>query len=140
MMMMMMRAAPCAALAIFLALTAAHAQQPQNDAPTNTPVTTLIPGADEASLAGSARASKLIGSNVYQGDTSIGTIEDILVDLDHGALRAFVLSVGGFLGIGNKLVAVPISQIRLGTEAKFTTELTREQLTNAPAFNPSKLK
>jgi sporulation protein YlmC with PRC-barrel domain len=91
-------------------------------------------------LAGSARASKLIGRNVYQGDTSIGTIEDVLVDLDHGALRAFVLSVGGFLGIGNKLVAVPISQIRLGTEAKFTTELTREQLTNAPAFNPSKLK
>jgi sporulation protein YlmC with PRC-barrel domain len=91
-------------------------------------------------LAGSARASKLIGSNVYKGDTSIGAIEDVLVDLDHGALKAFVLSVGGFLGIGNKLVAVPISQIKLGTEAKFTTELTKEQLTSAPAFDPSKLK
>jgi hypothetical protein len=83
----MMRAATSAALAIFLALTASHAQQRQNDAPTNTNVTTLIPGADEASLAGSAKASKLIGSNVYKGDTSIGAIEDLLVDLAHGALK-----------------------------------------------------
>jgi hypothetical protein len=137
---MMMRAATSAALGMLLALSAAYAQQPQNDAPTNTPVSTIIAGADEPSLAGSARASKLMGSNVYKGDTSIGAIEDVLVDLDHGSLKAFVLSVGGFLGIGNKLVAVPISQVKLGTEAKFTTELTKEQLTNAPAFDPSKLK
>jgi sporulation protein YlmC with PRC-barrel domain len=136
----MIRAPIFAAIGVLLALSAAYAQQPQKDAPANTPVSTSIPGADEASLAGSARASKLIGSSVYKGDTSIGAIEDILVDLDHGSLKAFVLSVGGFLGIGNKLVAIPISQIKLGTEAKFTTELTKEQLTNAPAFDPSKLK
>ena len=59
-------------------------------------------------FARSARASKLIGSTVYTGDTSIGQIEDVLVDLDHETLAAVVLSVGGFLGIGNKLVAVPV--------------------------------
>jgi uncharacterized protein YrrD len=139
--MIMMRIPTYAAIAVVLALTAAHAQQPQNSATTNaSPVTTPIAGADEVSLAGSARVSKLIGSNVYRGDTSIGAIEDVLVDLDHGALKAFVLSVGGFLSIGNKLVAVPINQVKLGTEAKFTTELTREQLTSAPTFDPSRLK
>jgi hypothetical protein len=33
-------------------------------------------------LAGSGRVSRLIGSNVYKGDTFIGKIEDVLVDLD----------------------------------------------------------
>jgi sporulation protein YlmC with PRC-barrel domain len=103
-------------------------------------MTTPIAGIDAAALARSARVSKLIGSRVYQGDTSVGQIEDVLVDLDHSSLIAVVLSVGGFLGVGDKLVAVPISQIKVGTEAKFTTDLTREQMTNAPAFDFSRSK
>ena len=88
----------------------------------------------------SARASKLIGSKVYKGDTSIGQIEDVLVDLDHATVTAMILSVGGFLGIGDKLVAVPVNQIKVGSEAKFTTDLTKDQLSNAPAFDFAKLK
>jgi sporulation protein YlmC with PRC-barrel domain len=85
-------------------------------------------------LAGSARASKLIGGKVYKGDTSIGQIEDVLVDLDHATVAAVILSVGGFLGLGDKLVAVPVNQIKVGSEAKFTTDLTKDQLASAPAF------
>ena len=70
----------------------------------------------------------------------IGQIEDVLVDLDHSSLIAVILSVGGFLGVGDKLVAVPVNQIKVGTEAKFTTDLTREQVTAAPAFDFSKPK
>ena len=124
------------ALAIVLASPTVYAQQTSTEAPPAVP----LEGMDEAALSGSARATKLIGSNVYKGDTAIGTIDDVLVDLDHATLKALVLSVGGFLGLGNKLVAVPVSQIKLSTEAKFTTELTKEQLTRAPAFDPSKLK
>ena len=101
---------------------------------------TPIAGIDNAALAASARASKLIGSKVYQGDSTIGQIEDILVDLDRSTLVALVLSVGGFLGVGEKLVAVPVNQIKVGTEAKFTTDLTKEQIANAPAFDFGKLK
>jgi sporulation protein YlmC with PRC-barrel domain len=137
-----MRTAPFAAFAMFLAVTAAHAQQtPSSDTSSNkAPATTPIAGIDDAALAGSARASKLIGSKVYQGDTSIGQIEDVLVDLDHATLTAVILSVGGVLGLGNKLVAVPVNQIKVGSEAKFTTDLTKEQLTSAPTFNFGKLK
>jgi hypothetical protein len=82
----------------------------------------------------------LIGSRVYKGDTSVGQIEDVLVDLDHATLTAVILSVGGFLGIADKLVAVPVNQIKVGSEARFTTDLTKEQLSSAPAFEFGKLK
>ena len=51
-----------------------------------------------------------------------------------------VLSVGGFLGLGEKLVAIPVDQIKVSSEAKFTTELTKEQLAAAPGFDFGKLK
>jgi hypothetical protein len=48
-------------------------------------------------------------------------------------------SVGSFLGVGDKLVAVPSNQIKVSPEAKFTAGLTKDQLTNAPAFDPAKM-
>jgi sporulation protein YlmC with PRC-barrel domain len=125
-----MRATAFSVCALYLALTTAHAQPPQGDPMATTP----IAGIDDAAMAGSARASKLIGSKVYKGDTSIGQIEDVLVDLDHASVAAVILSVGGFLGLGDKLVAVPVNQIKVGSEAKFMTDLTKEQLNSAPAF------
>lgn len=106
-----------------------------HDAQQRSSSTTPIAGIDAALLSGSARVSRLIGSNVYKGDTSIGQIEDVLVDLGHAASTAFILSVGGFLGIGNKLVAVPINQVKVGSEAKIMTDLTEAQLVNAPTFD-----
>jgi sporulation protein YlmC with PRC-barrel domain len=126
-----------AIFAMLLVLTTAHAQQaPSAKAQATAP----IAGIDDAALARSARASKIIGNKVYKGDTSIGQIEDVMVDLDHATTAAVILSVGGFLGMGDKLVAVPVSQIKVGSEAKFTTDLTKDQLVNAPAFDFAKLK
>jgi sporulation protein YlmC with PRC-barrel domain len=126
-----------ALFALLLVLTTAHAQQaPSAKAQATAP----IAGIDDAALARSARASKIIGNKVYKGDTSIGQIEDVMVDLDHATTAAVILSVGGFLGMGDKLVAVPVSQIKVGSEAKFTTDLTKDQLINAPAFDFAKLK
>jgi hypothetical protein len=50
----------------------------------------IAPYDDGAVLAQSARASKLIGSKVNQGDTSIGQIEDVLVELDHAIVPAVI--------------------------------------------------
>jgi sporulation protein YlmC with PRC-barrel domain len=106
-----------------------------HDAQQKGPSTTPIAGTDAAALSGSARVSKLIGSKIYKGDTSIGQIEDVLIDPDHAASTAFILSVGGFLGIGKKLVAVPINQVKVGSEARIMTDLTEAQLASAPAFD-----
>lgn len=135
-----MRTRTFAAFAVFLSVISAHAQQSQTDSSAKPQPTTPILGIDEAALAKSARASKLIGSKVYTGDTSIGQIEDVLVTLDHATVTAVILSVGGFLGIGDKLVAVAVTQIRVGPEARFMTDLTKEQLANAPEFDLAKLR
>lgn len=135
-----MRTTTFAAFGFLLAVTVAHAQQTQSDRSMKAQATTPIAGIDDATLAGSARTSKLIGSKVHKGDMSIGQIEDVLVDLDHATVTAVILSVGGFLGMGDKLVAVPVNQIKVGSEAKFTTDLTEEQLASAPAFDFAKLR
>jgi sporulation protein YlmC with PRC-barrel domain len=134
------KATTSALFALVLVITAAHAQTSQSDSSGTTQETTPISGIDEAAYAGSARASKLIGSKVYKGDTSIGSIEDVLVNLNDARVSAVILSVGGFLGMGDKLVAIPVSQLKVGSEAKFATDLTKEQLARAPAFDFGKLK
>jgi len=121
-----MRALIVASAALLLMAGSGHAQNPPERVATAT--------------GGNARASKLIGSKVYAGDTSIGQIEDILFDLDRATVSGVILSVGGFLGIGDKRVEVPPNQVKVGSEAKFTTDMTREQLLNAPAFDASKLR
>ena len=47
----------------------------------------------------------------YAGIGAMLTPPFVLVDLDHTTVTAVILSVGGFLGIGDKLVAVPVNQI-----------------------------
>ena len=131
-----MKAAVGALYVLIFTLCLVDTAQAQTAAKVPTP----IPGIENAVLAQSARASKLIGSKVYQGDTSIGQIEDVLVELDHATVPAVILSVGGFLGVGDKLVAVPVNQIKIGSEARFMTDLTKEQLANAPAFVFGKAK
>jgi sporulation protein YlmC with PRC-barrel domain len=126
-------------LAIFLVMTTAYGQT-QSNTPTKPEAATPISGIDTKAMAGSARASKLIGSDVYNGDTSIGHIEDLMVTLDQATVTGIILSVGGFLGVGDKLVAVPVNQIRVDSEARFITDLTKDQLANAPAFDFAKLE
>jgi hypothetical protein len=61
------------------------------------------------------RASKLIGSAVFNDQNEkIGSVDDLILTRDNKVALA-VISVGGFLGIGNKLVAVPFDQLRLET-------------------------
>ncbi len=61
---------------------------------------------------GDWRSSKLVGSTVYnsQGD-SVGTINDMLLDTN-GQISKVSISVGGFLGVGSKMVEVPFSKLK----------------------------
>lgn len=66
---------------------------------------------------GAARASKVIGSSVYNDhDEKVGTVDDLLIAKD-GKLDA-VLSVGGFLGMGSKYVEVPYTHLTYGNTQK----------------------
>ncbi len=63
---------------------------------------------------GGWRSTQLVGATVYSDkgqDQDIGTINDLIVGSD-GKITEAVISVGGFLGIGSKLVGVPYDQLR----------------------------
>ena len=70
----------------------------------------------DASVKGDWRASKVVGLNVYNDQNeNVGSINDLLTDKS-GNIKAAVISVGGFLGMGARLVAVPFDQLKFSTE------------------------
>jgi PRC-barrel domain len=80
---------------------------------------------------------EVIGKDVVNDmGEKVGSIADLVMDQDQ-KLVGVVLSVGGFLGIGEKWVAVPVEQIDFPTPeepARLLATVTEEQLTNAPDF------
>jgi hypothetical protein len=69
-----------------------------------------------SSLQGDWRTSKVVGLSVYNDNNeSIGSINDLLTD-SSGNIKAVVLGVGGFLGVGAHLVAVPYDKIKFVNE------------------------
>jgi sporulation protein YlmC with PRC-barrel domain len=84
------------------------------------------------------RSSKLIGLTVYnKANEKIGDVNDLILGPD-GKVASAVIGVGGFLGMGEKLVAVPFSDLQLNRDAdgtmRVTTNSTKEALENAPDF------
>jgi sporulation protein YlmC with PRC-barrel domain len=72
--------------------------------------------ASDSSFQGDWRASKLVGLNVYNDNNeSIGSINDLLTDKS-GNIKAAVIGVGGFLGVGTHLVTVPFDKIKFVNE------------------------
>jgi sporulation protein YlmC with PRC-barrel domain len=66
----------------------------------------------------------------------LGKIEDYMIDLNNGRIAYCVLLFGGFLGMGDKLFAVPWSALTLDTENKcFILNVDKERLKNAPGFD-----
>jgi sporulation protein YlmC with PRC-barrel domain len=110
-----------------LLASVAFAQSPS--ATTDT-ATTAAPAAtsDTSSFRGSWRTSKLVGLNVYNdSNESIGSVNDLLADKS-GDIKAVVIGVGGFLGIGEHLVAVPMDKVKFVDEPVAYTGAS-----NAPA-------
>jgi sporulation protein YlmC with PRC-barrel domain len=72
--------------------------------------------ASDSSFQGNWRASKVVGLNVYNDNNeSLGSINDLLTD-KNGNIKAVVIGVGGFLGVGEHLVAVAFDKIKFVTE------------------------
>ncbi|MCS3451754.1 MULTISPECIES: PRC-barrel domain-containing protein [Bradyrhizobium] len=65
---------------------------------------------------GNWRASKVAGLSVYNDkNESVGSINDLLMDKS-GTIKAVVIGVGGFLGVGEHLVAVPLDKVKFVSE------------------------
>jgi sporulation protein YlmC with PRC-barrel domain len=92
-----------------LLATVAFAQTPMTNAGSNTTSTAAM---SDQSFQGDWRASKLVGLNVYNDNNeNVGSINDLLTD-KNGSIKAVVIGVGGFLGVGEHLVAVAFDKIK----------------------------
>jgi sporulation protein YlmC with PRC-barrel domain len=80
------------------------------------------------------RVSKFIGRDVYGADgKKIGDVSELVAEPD-GKISEVVLSVGGFLGIGDKHVAVKMADLKHDANGRLTVHLTKDQLSQAPAY------
>jgi len=97
-----------------LLATAAFAQSPSTT--TTTAPAAAPAAASDTTFNGNWRTSKVVGLNVYnEANESLGSINDLLTDKE-GNIKAVVIGVGGFLGVGERLIAVPFDKIKFVNE------------------------
>jgi len=115
------------ALALMLgAMPMAYAQTSQHPMNSNTQATNAN-RAEETIQPDQIRASKMIGSSVYDvQNRNIGKVRDLVLDKD-GKIAAVVIDVGTFLGMGGKTVAVKLSDLKTDNN-RITLDRTKEQL------------
>ncbi len=81
------------------------------------------------------RSTKMIGMQVKNAKgEKIGEVDDLVVDKGEGVVAYGILSFGGFLGIGEKLFAIPYGNLKRSGDDAVVVDLTKEQLENAPSF------
>jgi sporulation protein YlmC with PRC-barrel domain len=149
--MMLKTGASVAVLTLLLGVSTAMAQTSppaQRPAPTAPPAATEVPKTPVAGQilvqdANTVLAKELIGQTVYAPDKmKIGSISDLILSKDAKTVEGFVIGVGGFLGIGEKSVAMKLDRLKMTTGPNGAMELAmdvkKEELTNTPTFKSKK--
>jgi sporulation protein YlmC with PRC-barrel domain len=80
---------------------------------------------------------ELLGARVVnlKGE-NLGKIEDLIIEPEAGRVTYGILSFGGFLGLGEKLFAVPLQAMRTSPEERaFILDVDKERLKRAPGFD-----
>ena len=87
------------------------------------------------------RAKKVIGTTVKDpSGTSIGKVEDIVLDKLSNNIMFAIVGFGGFLGMGEKFHPLPWSTLDYDEEeGGYVVSLTKEQLQSAPAYSMEEL-
>lgn len=84
-------------------------------------------------------ATSIIGNEVVgMGREVLGEVEDLMINVSSSRVEYAVVSFGGFLGLGEKLFAVPLAALTVDTAEKcFVLPVDEEKLKNAPGFERS---
>ena len=84
------------------------------------------------------RASRVVGATVYNdANAKIGTVDDLIIEGGDRLLFG-VISVGGFLGVGERLVAVPYQAMEIRPDKVVLSGVTKADLEGAPEFRYAK--
>jgi hypothetical protein len=145
--MMLRTAASVAALTLALGVAGAVAQTtaPQQrtapTAPQATPQVPKMPVAGQIVVqdANTILTRDLIGQTVYAPDKAkIGSISDLILSKDSKTVEGFVIGVGGFLGLGEKSVALKLDRLQMIPDGenglRLMMDVKKDELSNAPSF------
>jgi hypothetical protein len=82
-------------------------------------------------------AHTLLGDHVHNlQNEHLGVIKEFMIDMRSGTIAYAVMSSGRFLGLGEKLYAVPFQALTLDPQHKrFTMDIPKERIENAPGFD-----
>ena len=134
------RTAMSAVILTFAAVTYG-ADLPADKAKINTPLPQtrneeMTPSTESADWQQTRRASKVIGQNVKSPDgKSLGEVKDLVID-PRGRIAYAVLSYGGFMGLGNKLFAIPWSAFAWNRDKEYyVLSVDKDTLKRAPGFD-----
>jgi sporulation protein YlmC with PRC-barrel domain len=115
--------------------TQGQTPEPAQTADTAQPPDGIIPMQDQNTFL----TSNLIGATIYNSkDETVGDINDVIVSRD-GKVDGVVVGVGGFLGLGEKDVAIEMSKLKMvetDTGLKLVFDANRDELAAAPEFKP----
>lgn len=111
--------------------------------PTQGTTGTTQPARIVGGVPGEGPGPEVMAADTLEGDDVINTrgedlgeIKDIMIDVRTGKVAYAVLSSGGFLGVGNKLFAIPWGALTLDADRKcFVLDVERDRLANAPGFD-----
>ena len=100
-------------------------------------------GIGGAALIGGTLWPKIMAADTLEGDDivntagdKLGELEHIMIDVPSGRVAYAVLSFGGFLGLGDKLFAIPWLALRIDPpNHRFIFDVDKETLKNAPGFD-----
>jgi sporulation protein YlmC with PRC-barrel domain len=82
------------------------------------------------------RGSKVIGADVdNSAGKDLGKIKDVVIDPQSGRVAYAVLSFGGFMGVGNKLFAIPWASLNFQTDDQIRLDIEKSQLEQAQGFD-----
>lgn len=132
--MMMVSVASMLAVAPALAQT----RTPSGDAPTSATVPEVNTTTRQSTSMGEHRLGSIMKSTVKNaGGETVGTINDVLLDRS-GKVTHYVVGIGGFLGIGERSVALPFDEIRISRDANnnvvVATSVPKDTLSQLPEW------
>jgi hypothetical protein len=116
-----------------------HAPAAESSAPK-----TPVPGQIVVQEANTLLAKQdLIGQTVHAPDKAkVGSISDLILSKDGKSVEGFLIGVGGFLGIGEKTVALKMDRLKMtpgaNGEMDLAMDMTKDELKNTPTFKSKK--
>jgi sporulation protein YlmC with PRC-barrel domain len=139
---MMKIAVAASILALSTGLCAAQTAT-TNPAPTSPAPATITRAPKSTTNARQKLISDIYGQSVYDNnENKIGKIDNLIVD-DDGKISSAVVGVGGFLGLGEKEVAIPygdIAMVNRNGKNWLEVDRSKDQLASAPAFDTKALR